>query len=119
MVVKLAGKKPHTINKQIGFFLHRSHTTSTIPGGTSTTLCLQMLCSTFIFFFLSTPLINYRQRYLMPLPDLILRNAEASLAIPPPAHSRAGEEKDVVLRHAQAGTEQTEPMPFSLTPVNQ
>lgn len=60
----------------------------------------------------------------MPLPNLILRNAETSLAIPPPTHGRAGEEKGIVffrhpLQHAGAQTEQTELPLFSLILVNQ
>lgn len=70
-------------------------------------------------FFLNTALINYHQRYLIPLPNLILRNAGTSLAILPPTHGRAGEEKDIVLQHAQAQIEQTELTPFSLIPANQ
>ena len=55
----------------------------------------------------------------MPLLNLILRNAETSLAIPLPTHGRAGEEKDIVIRHALAQIEQTELTLFSVTLVNQ
>lgn len=52
----------------------------------------------------------------MPLPNLIVGNAETSLAIPPLIN---GKEKDVVLCHAQGEIEQTELMLFSLTLVSQ
>lgn len=55
----------------------------------------------------------------MPLPNLILRNAESSLAMPPPANGRAGQEKDIVLQYAHAQIEQTEPKLFSLISMNQ
>lgn len=70
----------------------------------------------YLYIFLSTALINYHLKYLMPLPNLIVGNAETSLAIPPLIN---GKEKDVVLCHAQGEIEQTELMLFSLTLVSQ
>lgn len=70
----------------------------------------------YLFFFLSTALINYHLKHLMPLPNLIVGNAETSLAILSPIN---GKEKKVVLCHAQGEIEQTELMLFSLTLVNQ
>lgn len=52
----------------------------------------------------------------MPLPNLIVGNAETSLATPSPVN---GEEKNVMLCHAQGQIKQTELMLFSLTLVSQ
>lgn len=52
----------------------------------------------------------------MPLPNLIIGNADSSLATPSPVN---GKEKDVVLYHAQRQIKQTELMLLSLTLVNQ
>lgn len=68
----------------------------------------------YLYFFLSTALINYHLRYLVPLPNLIVGNAEISLAIPSPIN---GKEKGIVL--CQGQVKQTELMLFSLTLVNQ
>lgn len=86
-----------------------------IPKGRLLHPCAYRHC-TVPLLFLSTALINYHLKYLMPLPNLIVGNAKASLAIPSPIN---GKEEDVVLYHAQGQIKQTELMLFSLTLVNQ
>lgn len=67
-------------------------------------------------FFFKHSIIKYHLRYVMPLPNLIVGNAETSLATPSPVN---GEEKNVMLCHAQGQIKQTELMLFSLTLVSQ